>query len=402
MPTTPSSRLYYDDPSLLAFEATIASARTVDGRHQVALDRTAFYPTSGGQPHDTGTMRPAAGPPVAVTDVVDDGDAVWHVIDQPLAAGVRVEGAVDAPRRFDHRQQHTGQHILSASFARVAGAGTRSVHFGADLCTVDLDRELPDEQLAAAEADANRVVFENRAVVVRYADADDAASLGLRKPADRAGTLRLIEIEGHDLSACGGTHAIRTGDVGLVLVRSVERFKGGLRVSFVCGGRALRVSRLLRDTLDAAARALSVAADDVPAAVARLQEEARAVRKTQEALQARLATLEADALDRRFADHAGRQRLVAHLPTADAGTLRRIASALVGTPARVAVLTGGEGPYSLVVARSADQTDVDASVVARDVTAALGGKAGGRGDLAQGGGLTSLTGLEAIVARRLG
>jgi alanyl-tRNA synthetase len=392
----PTTRLYYEDAYLLTFDAAVVATREGEGRPLVALDRSAFYPTSGGQAHDVGWLTDASGRRVPVVDVhADEAGIVWHVLDAPGAAGLGpgalVHGSVDAARRADHRQQHTGQHVLSASFAHVCGAETRSVHLGAGLCTVDLDRELAADEIDAAETHANRVVLDDRPVRVRQVDGAEAASLPLRRPTTRTGMVRLVEIEGHDLSACGGTHVARTGEVGAIVVCGAERFKGGLRVSFVCGLRAVESHRTLFRTLDATARALSVAAADVPAAVSRLLEELREARRALDEVRARLGTLEAATLASRFRQVGGLQALVETVEADDPSHLRRIATTLVdAAPGRVAVLFGAQAPHAIVVARSADLGGVDAGALARAIALAHGGKAGGRPDVGQGGGLAAV------------
>lgn len=394
MTAVPTTRLYYDDAYRLAFEATIAARREADGVLAVALDQSAFYPTSGGQAHDLGTLTLAdIGDCAAVADVhADDAGLVWHVLAPgvPAAAlkvGDRVRGEVDAARRADHRQQHSGQHVLSASCAVVCGAETRSVHLGSQACTLDLDRELSPDELAAVETSANRVVLDDRPVRVRFVDGAEAAALPLRRPTVRSGTVRLVEIDGHDLSACGGTHVARTGEIGAIVVCAAERFKGGARLTFVCGERAVASHRALARTLDLTARALSVAPDEVPAAVARLLEDGRELRRALEAAEARLSDAEAAALAARL-ERAGRaEMLVAMVSTDDPAQLRRTATAIVAGDRRAVVLLGGVAPHALVVARSADLPTFDAGAFARAIAAAHGGKAGGRPDLAQGGGL---------------
>ena len=231
-------RLYYTEPDRQTFEATVAACVAEGGRFHVTLDATAFYPTSGGQPFDTGVLGG-----VKVVDVVDrddDDEEVVHVVEGPLDPGSRVEGAIDWDRRFDHMQQHTGQHILSAAFDRLLDAPTVSFHLGTDGATIDVAREVAPPAIAKAEAEANRIVWDNRPVSIRFVDADEAARLPLRKEPAREGTLRLVEISDFDLSACGGTHVSRTGAIGMIAVTNAERFRGGSRLTFVCGARALR------------------------------------------------------------------------------------------------------------------------------------------------------------------
>ena len=224
-----TERLYYTDAYLASFSAAVSEL--ADGGRRVYLDRSAFYPTSGGQPHDLGTIDG-----IPVLEVVDDGERVAHLLAEPLTSS-SVQGMVDWPRRFDHMQQHTGQHLLSAVFIELLNAETVSVHFGADYATLDLDvGEVSAGELADVQDRANAVVAENREVTVSFEDA--ATVTGLRKPSDRAGALRLVTIADLDKSACGGTHVRHTGEIGAVLIRRVERVKKRVRVDFLCGRRA--------------------------------------------------------------------------------------------------------------------------------------------------------------------
>ena len=251
-----TDRLYYNDPSLREFEATVTGVERAGDRLRVALDRTAFYPTSGGQPFDTGTLGQ-----LRVIDGVDDnGGTIAHVVENgALEVGDPVHGAIDWPRRFDHMQQHTGQHVLSAAFEHLFQVRTLSFHLGVAASTIDLAREMAADEIAAAEGEANRIVWEDRPVAIRYASGEEAAALKLRKEPVRSGTLRLVEVEGFDLSACGGTHVARTGAIGVIAVGAWERFKGGQRIEFLCGGRALERFRRMRDAVTAGVRLLSVA-----------------------------------------------------------------------------------------------------------------------------------------------
>jgi alanyl-tRNA synthetase len=233
-------RLYYDDSYLRSFRA-----RVVDfdrGRNAAYLDETAFYPTSGGQPHDLGTLGPAR-----VLDVVDEGARIAHLLDQPVPLA-EVEGQIDWPRRFDHMQQHGGQHLLSAVMIDVLGASTISVHFGIEASTVDLDRAaLSSDEVERIEQRANEIVFQNLPLIVSFEDADVVE--GLRKQVSRQGTLRIVEIEGVDRSACGGTHVHSTAEIGPIVIRKLDRMRGNVRVEFLCGARALRWLRTERERL---------------------------------------------------------------------------------------------------------------------------------------------------------
>jgi alanyl-tRNA synthetase len=381
-----SERLYYEDAYLMEFDAVVRDVVKQGDLWKVTLDRTAFYPTSGGQPFDVGTLDGAK-----VSDVVDQEDGnIGHLVDRELEKNTRVRGHVDWNRRFDHMQQHTGQHLLSAGFEREVGAKTVSFHLGTATSTIDLDREVAADRLAAVEETVNKVLWEDREVCLRFVSASEAAKLPLRKDPGRAGDLRIIEIKDFDLSACGGTHVRRTGAVGMIAVRGFERFKGGLRVEFVCGHRALRAFRALNAAVGGSVRLLSVLPEDLAAAIERLQIAGRNQQKTQEALYERLASHEAIAL-RSQGEKIGPAALVATVVTGwDANGLKKLASALVDRPASVAVLLGSASPFAIAVARSRDLS-FDSGDVVRKLLERFGGKGGGKGAMAQGGGLTGDT-----------
>jgi alanyl-tRNA synthetase len=378
-----TERLYYTDPYLREFDARVLERTTHEGKPAVILDRTAFYPTSGGQPFDTGTLSSSR-----VVDVLDTDDGrLLHVVDRLPDAG-EVKGAIDWTRRFDHMQQHTGQHVLSAAFDRLLGARTESFHLGVDYSTIDLARELSAADVARAEDEANRVVWEDRAVAIRFASAEEAATLGLRKESKREGTLRLVDVQDFDLSACGGTHVARTGAIGVIAVAATERFRGGLRVTFLCGGRALAGYRALRESVAGSVRALSVLPSELPAAVDRVQAENKELRGQVKDLRLKLAGFEGDALARTAVETAGVKLVATSLPGCDATALKTIAQRIVQQPGYVAVLVGDMDARPLLVARSAD-VEVDAGALLKQLVQRHGGKGGGRPDLAQGGGLTS-------------
>jgi alanyl-tRNA synthetase len=376
-------RLYYEDSYIREFDAELLETVSHEGRTALVLDRSAFYPTSGGQPFDVGMFGD-----VRVIDVVESDDGrVLHVVDRAPSA-TRLHGAIDWTRRFDHMQQHTGQHVLSAAFARLFDVRTESFHMGADYSTIDLAREVSAAEIARAEDEANRIVWADRPVTIRFAPAEEAAALGLRKEPKRGGTLRLIEVDGFDLSACGGTHVSRTGAIGIIATSAAERFRGGSRLTFLCGGRALAGFRALRDAVAGSVRALSVLPAELPASIERLQTESKDLRKQLKDLQAKAAAHEADALAD-AAEPVGEWRLVAAaLPGWDAAGLKTVAARIVQRPGHVAVLVGGPPPAAVVVARSGD-LGIDASAILRALTERHGGKGGGRPELAQGGGVAA-------------
>lgn len=374
-----TERIYYTDSMATTFSATVTRAEAEGARTRVQLDTTAFYPTSGGQPFDTGTL---AGAPVV--DVIDDDEAgIVHVVEGSVVAGQRVDGVIDWRRRFDHMQQHTGQHILSAAFDRTCGVRTESFHLGTSSCTIDLAREVSAAEIAVAEDAANAVVWDDRPVTVRFASEAEAAALPLRKESLRSGTLRLIEVQDFDLSACGGTHVPRTGMVGVIAVAGWERFKGGSRIAFVCGGRAIAAHRRLRDQVSALVRHLTVAPEDLAGAVERIQLESRAHQKAVRALQEQLATHLASSLVAGAEQVGAFKRVIVSHEGWDAVALKALAAALAAHPGVVAVVTGSGTPAPLVVARATDVA-FDAAACVKQITAALGGRGGGRPELAQG------------------
>ena len=391
-----TERLYYNHPDVRTFDASVLRAETRGDHTAVWLDRTAFYPTSGGQPFDTGRLGDAN-----VVDVEDDesGDIVHLVAGTSPEIGATVHGAIDWNRRFDHMQQHTGQHVLSAVLERAFGARTISFHLGADSCTIDVDRELSSAQIAQGELAANQAVWLDLPVTIRYAAEEEARALPLRKETARTGTLRLIEISGLDLSACGGTHVERTGVIGQIALASWERFKGGQRIEFLCGGRALARFQRLRDISAASIRLLSVLPAELPAAIERMQTDAKEQKRILSTVQSDLATYEAAAMVAR-AEALPVGRAVFQVLDGDAVRLRTLATALTAHPGVVAVLVSTAVPALAVVARSADL-----AVACNEVVSALlkefGGRGGGKPDLAQCGGLQAPADLILASARAI-
>ncbi len=290
-------RLYYDDAFAGEFTAQVLNSQPASvatkcesqaPAWEVILDRTGFYPTSGGQPHDLGTLGAAK-----VLDVREQEDEIVHVVDRDVPLG-QVQGTIDWPRRFDHMQQHTGQHLLSAMFHKHFHLPTVSFHLGAEVCTIDLRGFEPSEKiLEDAGRAANQIVFEDRPVKVRYGTAEQLSQLGVRKEVDRAGLLRAIEIEGVELQPCGGTHVKSTGQIGLILVRRHSKIRQDWRVEFVCGSRVAEVAGRDFQLLGQVAQKLNCAPDEASSAASRALAERDANFKNYRALLQRLAEAEA-------------------------------------------------------------------------------------------------------------
>lgn len=377
-------RLYYDDPYQTRFSAQVIESFWFDGRPAVILDRSAFYPTGGGQPHDTGRLNG-----IGVVDVVarDDDGAVVHILEAPLADGQVVEGEVDWARRFDLMQQHTGQHILSAAFVRHLGANTVAFHLAEDYTSIDLDRApLSAEELSAVEALANTVVLEDRPVVSRWVSDAEVPALSLRKPLAHEGPVRTVEVVGWDCSACGGTHVRATGEVGPIKIIRSERRGAETRVEFLCGERALADYRAKHDLVTNLAREFSVGYWELPDVVHRLADELKATRREVQRLRNALLDAEADALGREAVSVGEAQVVRSYLPGRSADDVKHLAQRLASRPRTVVLLAaGGEGQKgSLVFVRSTD-LGLHLGNLMRQVCQAVGGQGGGRPEWAQGG-----------------
>jgi alanyl-tRNA synthetase len=367
-----TERLYYNDCYLRQFQARVMTV-SEDGR-RVSLDRTAFYPSSGGQPFDVGRLGG-----VAVLDVVDEDDRVVHVLDAPLAAG-DVTGEVDWARRFDHMQQHTGQHLLSAVFEELFGIATVSFHMGAAVSTIDVNApSLDTRQVEQVEERCAEIVGEARPVVITFEDA--SADLGLRKLSERTGTLRIVSIDGLDRSACGGTHVRSTAEIGAVQIRKLEKIRGTVRVEFVCGLRTIRAARADFRLLSEISRTLSTPFEDVPGLVAAQIEKAKTLEKTCQRLSTELAKREGGELHATTApSEDGIRRVVQRGAIDDA--VRARAQAFI-TGGKAVFLAVSEDPASVLLAASAD-SGVHAGNRVKEAVSAAGGRGGGNQTLGQG------------------
>lgn len=369
-----TDRLYYGDAYLQRFTAHVMQ-RGDDGR-RLYLDRTGFYPTSGGQPHDLGDIDG-----VAVLDVVDEGEQIAHVTAAPVAAD-DVSAQIDWARRFDFMQQHTGQHLISAIFADSFGFQTVSVHFGFGMSTLDLDTPMVDpEQIRSAEARANALIAEGRPVTVSFEDASVAT--GLRKASDRDGLLRIVSIDGVDRSACGGTHVRSTSEIGVLLLRRQERVRKNARIEFTCGSRAVRRARADFEALSAMAQGLSASVDELPALVASQLQQAKEADQARRRLDGEVAVYHARECHAATPpDSAGIRRYSA---VVDAGTLddRRSFAIAMSTLPRTVCVIGVRGTHSVLMSASED-SNVDAGAAIKAATAAYGGRGGGSARLAQG------------------
>lgn len=380
-----TERLYYHDSFLYEFDAQVLESLERNGRHAVKLDRTAFYPTSGGQVHDTGKVI-ADGREVAVTEIADEEDgSIIHFIAEPVAGGRTIHGEINAGRRRDHMQQHSGQHVLSAAFVRLFDAPTVSFHMGVESCTIDLAvKSLSAKQIQEAEKLANEVITEDRPVMIRFVSLEQARQMDLRKlPPKQTGDLRLIDISDFDLTACGGTHVRSTGQIGTILVRKTENVKQGMRVEFVCGLRAVRTARQDYATLTEAAGLLSTHIYELPQQIRKSLDEAKTAAKSEQKLLQELAEFYAERLT---SETTGTPRIVTRVfAERDATFIKLLAQKLTaGQNDVIALLASGSSQPTLVFAQSPGQKH-NMGQLLKETMIQLGGRGGGSADLAQGG-----------------
>jgi alanyl-tRNA synthetase len=406
-----TDRLYYHDSFLYDFDAEVRDVIETP-RPAVILDRTAFYPTSGGQIHDTGAIS-SGNEQLKVTEVADTEDGkVVHYLEavKDLKPGTRVRGQIDPTRRRDHMQQHSGQHVLSAAFIRLFDMPTVSFHMADDYCSIDLDTAtLNKDQVESAEGLANEIVLENRPVDIRFVTRDEAVTLGLRKlpPAERD-ELRLIDIRDFDLTACGGTHVNQTGQIGCILLRKFERVRQGWRVEFIAGQRAVRTARRDFTTLTETAALFSSHIYDVAQQARKSLDEIKSLRKQHEQSQEELAAAQAAVLLAETPEANGRKLIIRTFADRDIHSLKLLAQKLTRlSPMAVALLATTSPQPSLVFAQSSSFAPsgqpFDLGALMKETLSQFNGRGGGSKDMAQGGVPTAdaLAAALDVAARRL-
>jgi len=385
-----TQRLYYDDSYTIDFSAQVVERLTVENRPAVILDQTYFYPTGGGQPNDLGNIND-----VAVVDVFTrDGDsAMIHVLAGEIETGTAT-GHVDWARRFDYMQHHTGQHILTQAFVQVANANTASFHLSNDSVTIDLSvSSIAPERVNEAEDAANQIIYENRPITARLIDPNDTEGVRMRRMPGHLVTdgLRVIDIENFDLTACGGTHVARTGEIGIIKIIKLEKRGDKTRVEFRCGGRALRDYREKNSTVNKLIADLTCAPAEVNQAVARVQEDFKQAQRALKAATNQLLEYEAERLLRTTDEKSDIRIIKATFSGRDAGELRLLANRLIETSNVIALLGTAGDKAHLVLARSANLAQ-DMNALLKAVLPRLGeARGGGQPSLAQGGGIKADT-----------
>ena len=396
-----TERLYYHDSFLYEFDAEVVEVAAVDSRTALVLDRTAFYPTSGGQVFDTGWIL-SGNSKLRVTEVTEKADgSVLHILEGTLRIekGSQVHGQIDVDRRRDHMQQHSGQHVLSAAFVHLFNMPTVSFHMGTESCSIDLDtKNLTTAQVEAAEELANDVAMQNRSVGIRFVTQEEAQELGLRKmPPVERDKLRLIDIHDFDLTACGGTHVAATGQIGCILLRKTEKVRQGWRVEFVCGKRAIAMARHDYATLTESAGLCSNNIWDLPQQIRKFQEEARVSRKVNEQTLQELAEMYATRMLAGTPEQSGSFIITRVFVDRDLNFIKLLAQRLTRqNPKAVVLLASTVGQPALVFAQSTGQP-FDMGALMKEALGRLGGRGGGSKDMAQGG-PAQTEGLETVLA----
>ena len=386
-----TDRLYYQDSYLTEFRARVVSVSP--DQQRVYLDRTAFYPTSGGQPFDTGQLGG-----VNVIEVIDEGDRIAHVLSDPLTQ-TEVDGRIDLVRRFDHMQQHTGQHLLSAVLLEMFDAPTVSFHLGAESCTIDISSALEPRQLREAERRANQIVFENRPVTISFQHSSQ--DLGLRKPTEREGEVRIISIQDLDRSACGGTHVRATGEIGPILLRKLDRIRGNLRIEFLCGARAVARARSDFEALSEIARVFSSPLDETPPLVVAQREKLQASEKLARRLATELAEASGCALYAGTSPGPDGIRRVLRRVGSLTEEVRAEAQSFASSGPAIFLAIGGNPPAALLA--TSKDSGLHAGDLLKPALAEAGGRGGGNAVLAQGSvpSKEALDGLSAKLASQL-
>ena len=365
-----TEKLYYQDPYLTAFTARVLSCEKSKSGWAVVLDRTAFYPEGGGQPEDHGTLGA-----VQVTDVHETKGVIFHTCDSPVEIGTQVAGAVDWPRRFDHMQQHSGEHILSGLLCSLYHCDNVGFHLGADTVTIDYNAELTWEQVMAAEKAANEVIWQDTPVDITFPAPDALARLNYRSKKALTGQVRIVAFPGADCCACCGTHVRRAGEVGIIKILSCQKFREGVRLEILCGSRAYRYLSQVYDQDRAVAQLLSVKPQDTLAAAERQAEELAAAKQRMTELEDQLFSLRAQALTDRG------DLLLLEPPTRPDGARKLADAAAKASGGLAAVFAGAESSYVYALVQ-ADRADI--SPLVKRLNAALSGRGGGRNGFAQG------------------
>ena len=365
-----TEKLYYADPFLKEFTATVLDCQAEKNGYTVTLDRTAFYPEGGGQPADHGTLDG-----VAVTDVHEKNGVIFHNVDRAVEIGKTVSGSIDWARRFDHMQQHSGEHICSGLICGRYGCDNVGFHMGTDIVTIDFNADIPWEELLEIEGQANRYIQEDHPIDIQFHRGAELDAIDYRSKKPLEGDVRIVAFPGADCCACCGTHVLRSGQVGLVKFLSVQKFREGVRIELLCGQRALDYLSRTWEQAKTIGQYLSVKPVDAAAAVERLEGELSA-------LKMRCAGLEEAVFAGIAAEQAGKGNVLLFQPPMKPDSVRKLADAVSKACGGLAAVFAGEGSHYAYALGRADGQDISAAVKA--LNGALHGRGGGRNGFAQG------------------
>ena len=365
-----TEKLYYADPFLKEFTATVLDCQAGKNGYTVTLDRTAFYPEGGGQPADHGTLDGAV-----VTDVHEKNGVIFHNVDRAVEIGKTVSGSIDWARRFDHMQQHSGEHICSGLICGRYGCDNVGFHMGTDIVTIDFNADIPWEELLEIEGQANRYIQEDHPIDIQFHRGAELDAIDYRSKKPLEGDVRIVAFPGADCCACCGTHVLRSGQVGLVKFLSVQKFREGVRIELLCGQRALDYLSRTWEQAKTIGQHLSVKPVDAAAAVERLEGELSA-------LKMRCAGLEEAVFAGIAAEQAGKGNVLLFQPPMKPDSVRKLADAVSKACGGLAAVFAGEGSHYAYALGRADGQDISAAVKA--LNGALHGRGGGRNGFAQG------------------
>ncbi len=375
-------KLFYKNTYIKEFSANIVKIIENDDLLHIELNQTAFYPEGGGQPCDTGFLDD-----IEVSHVLEDGDKIYHVVDRLPSKLENIKCHIDWEKRFDHMQQHLGQHILSAAFQNLYDANTIGFHLSPNSLTIDIDKSLSYEDIVKVEYFANQLVFNDLAVEILYPTAEEISSLPLRKVPSVTDNIRVVKLDDFDYSPCCGTHPNRTGEVGLIKIKKFEKYKSGLRVEFACGNRALKDYQIKNNTVNSLSSSLSVKLDEVLPSVQRIHDELSSIKKENKHLKSQLISFEADDMLSNCYEINNAKIVKKIFSNRDFSEIKQLSTSLINHDGIIAILGVANGENAqMIFSRSRDLDKISMKDILKEHITLIDGKGGGSPFSAQGGG----------------
>ena len=385
-----SKRLYYEEPYLQEFKGRILEKIKIDGKPALILDNTCFYPTSGGQPNDLGYIQG-----VSIVDVIEDNEKIIHVLKEDIGeeCGDTIMGKIDWKRRFDHMQQHLGQHILSGALMKLWSVETVSFHLGEEVCTLDIAKgKLTEEEVKKAEECANEIIFDNRPVKCYFVEGEEELKrLNLRKVPEKTGKIRIIEVENFDLSACGGTHCRTTGEVGMIKITKWEKRGENIRLEFICGRRAWKDYFWKNEVIKNVSNKLTIKYSELGEAIDRMLEERKEIWKELKEFKEKLQEHEAKRLiDESSLKDEGIKIISKIFEDKNFQEVKELIQKIINLDDSIVILAGikskGEGAKLLFACSRILEYDMNVNGLIREAGKFIEGRGGGAPNFAQAGG----------------